>query len=566
MVIKILGVDIGTYSIKIAELDSSGKGFSFTNYYEFPLSLDPSRDRGLQIIETLRAFAVKYNPITTKWVVGISQHKVSIHHKRFPFRERSKIQKSLAFELEDEIPLDIDETIFDAKVIESFGQMADVLTVACPKDAIEDMLSLTKDGGFDPDIISVESLALANIFENWNATPRESLKPPPEPEETNSDAPKMPSAPKPLSPSRLILHLGHSRSLLLVYRESGLVAVRSIQWGGLEIAEAIAQSFNVPIFEAVKVLQTKSFILMSSAGATKDQLHLSKTISTVVDILLKELRLTMIEVKSAFHLDLKQIDLLGGVSQIQNLGPYFTQGLEVPTNVVQHPVADSHPLFPLTPHIEAVAPVALGLAIEGLKRPRNPAINLRRGEFARENLSFNRFWAIWRVPAQAVLAAFLIFCIYSIARDQIASGLVTDGDDKLTEVATKAAMLKGTNANEAGVRKYIKTQDIVVKSREALAQIDDYIPAMEILAKISEKLPVMTKPTPGQGIDITNFVVDNDEAHIEGRAQGAAQIPQIEKALNEIARPKTVKKDVAKNALPGGGTQFAYKFSVKRKP
>ena len=566
MVIKILGVDIGTYSIKIAELDSSGKGFSFANYYEFPLSLDPSRDRGLQIIETLRTFSAKYNPVSTKWVVGISQHRVSIHHKRFPFRERSKIQKSLAFELEDEIPLDIDETIFDAKVIESFGQMADVLTVACPKDAIEEMLALTKDGGFDPDIVSVESLALANIFENWNAPPRESSQPPPEPEEENSEAAKISLAAKPLSPSRLILHLGHSRSLLLVYREGGLVAVRSIQWGGLEIAEAIVQAFNVPIFDAIKILQTKSFILMNSAGATKDQIHLSKTISGVVDVLLKELRLTMIEVKSAFRLDLQTIDLLGGVSQIQNLGPYFTQGLEVPTNVVQHPVADKNPLFPLTPHIEAVAPVALGLAIEGLKRPRNPAINLRRGEFARENLSFNRFWAIWRVPAQVALAAFLIFCVYAFVRDQIASGLVSSGDDKIVEVAQKAAMLKGAAANEAGVRKYIKTQDTVIKAREALAQIDDYIPAMEILAKMSEKLPVMTKPTPGQGIDVTNFSIDNDDGHIEGKAQGASQIPQIEKALNEIARPKTVMRDQAKNSLPGPGTPFAYKFKVKRKP
>ena len=87
---KILGVDLGSYSIKIAELDVSSKGYSFTAFHEFPLSQDPQRDRGLEIIETLRQFSARFDSSNTKWVTAIQQNRVSVHHKRFPFRDRPR--------------------------------------------------------------------------------------------------------------------------------------------------------------------------------------------------------------------------------------------------------------------------------------------------------------------------------------------------------------------------------------------------------------------------------------------------------------------------------------------
>jgi general secretion pathway protein L len=554
--VKILGVDIGSFSIKIAELDSSSKGYVLNNYFELPLSVDPNRDRDIEIIEKLREFASRYEAATTKWVIGVPQHKVSLHHKRFPFRERQKIIKSLPFELEDDIPLDIDEVIFDAKVVEYVGPLSETITVASPKEAVKETLSLSKDCGFDPEIVSVEALALSNMFEHWNAGPAEidpQLRQP-------NDSGAMPSA-----RSRLVLHMGHARSILLVYREGGLVAVRSLLWGGSDIADSIARTFNVSYFEALKTLQTNSFILMNSAGATKDQLRLSTAVSSSVDILLSELRLILLEVKAGFSLDFERMDLIGGICSIQNLGAYLTAGLEIPTNVGQSVLSSSQSRIPLTPQIEATAPLAVGLAIEGLKRPRNPAVNLRKEEFARENASFKAFLEQWRIPAQIALAAFMIFFVYSLMRDQIAGGLIEKADEQLTEAA-KTASLRGASATEAGVRRHVNAQKSTIRNREAFSQIDDYAPALEIVARLSSKLPVVTKPEAGKGIDVSYLKVDNDDVLIEGRAQGAQTVQAIEKALNEIARAKSVEKVTPTQAAAGPGTAFAFKFKVNRKP
>ena len=550
---KVLGVDLGSYSIKIAELEKSSRGFVFTNFFEIPLSTDPNRDRGLEIIETLRNFSRNYHPTETQWVIGIPQARVSVHHKRFPFKERSKIHKSLAFELEDDIPLDIDETIFDFKVVEFAGASADVLTVACPSEAVDEILALAKDGGFDPEIISVEGLAYANVFEKWNAPPPELPALPP----AADDAQALPTTPW---RARAILHLGHAHSLLLVYREGGLVATRSILWGGAEIADAIARHFNVAQFEAIKTLTSRAFILMNSAGASRDQIQLSQLIAAQTDNLIKELKLSLLEIKAAFHLEYDEIQLAGGASQIQNIGAYITQGLEIPTNANLHALSDKPSRLEITPHLEAVAGPALGLAIEGVKRPRNPAINLRRGEFARENLALKRFWETWRVPVQIAAAAFALFFVYSFVRDQIASGLVSTADERLVEAAQKAANLKGAAANEEGVRRFIRTQKDRLKNQEALSQLDEYIPATEILAKLSEKMP---KNQITQGYDVVFLEIENEDMTIRGRAQNVAQIAQVERVLGEIAQPGSIAKVGAGDV--SGGTPFGFKLKIKRR-
>lgn len=555
---KILGVDLGSYSIKVAELDVTSKGHTLSSFHEIPLTQDPNKDQGLELIEKLRELSGRYDPAKTRWVIAIPQHRVSVHNKTFPFRDRIKILKSLPFELEDDIPLNADETTYDAKTIQYTGPLSHLLTVASPNEAIEEVLALSKDGGFDPDIISVEGLALANIFENWNAAPVDLL---PKPAES-----ALAEAPDTAKPARLILHMGHTRSLLLVYSEGGLVSVRSILWGGADVARDLAKVFSLPFAEAVKLLKTKSFILMNKSGASKDQLLLSQTITGSVNSLLQELRLTLLDVRSTFKLEFKAVELTGGMSQVQNLAPYITQTLEIPANVAKHLSQHGPTLFPITPQTEASAALAVGLAIEGLKKPRNPAINLRKGEFARENVAFQLFWQKWRVPVQVAAAMLLIFFIYSMVRDSMASSLLMTAEETVGEVARKEAGLKGSAALESGIRRYIKTQDNQLRLREELTEMSQYVSAMDILTKLSEKLPVVIPPSNGRGINVTHFSLENDTLSIEGRALEPALVPRIETALGEIAIGKSVKKAPPSNVPNGPGTAFAFTMKVKRKP
>ncbi|MES2965599.1 MAG: pilus assembly protein PilM [Bdellovibrionota bacterium] len=559
---KVFGVDLGQYSVKVAELDVSSKGSILSNFYEFPLSPDPQRDRSLETLEILRRIAGQADP-GTRWVIGVPQVRVSVHNKRFPFRERAKIQKSLAFELEDDIPLDIDETIFDAKVIEHLGPFTDVLTVAAPMEAVEETLAICKDGGFDPEIVSVEGLALSNCFEVWD-------QPIPERAAPVTDQ----SVATESVGARVILHMGHSHTNMLVYREGSLIAVRTLLWGGGDIVDALTRAFGVPVFEALKVLREKSFILMNSAGATKDQLLLSRTISTAVDVLLRDVKLTLLELRATYTLHYEKVELTGGVSQIQNLGAYVTQGLEIPTNVA-HPMQAMQSgqtlrgtRIDVGPNIEAVGSVAIGLALEAAKKPKNPAINLRKGDFARENESLRLFWETWQVPIQVAATAFVLFFIYSVIRDMEATSLNARADDKVTEVVkalTKTdTQLKGLPANETGLSRYIAAQKKKIQDAEALQKAEQLKSAMDLVAALSTKLTIPGPASQNSGIDVSRLHIDNNDVTIEGRVLSPGTPAKVESILRDFAKQGTLKAQPPIGAAAGEGTAFLFKFQIER--
>lgn len=552
---KSIGIDIGTYSVKVAEVDSNRSETVISNFAEFPLSAVPNADHQLEIIEILRKITEQYDPATTRFTVAVPQNGVASRFKRFPFRERQKILKSLAFELEDEIPLDIGSAIFDGKICAYVGNATEVMALACPESSIREAIERTREGGVDPEIVSTETAALANLFERWE-----------QPAITLVEAPQinLPEGvqPPPLEKKivRAILHLGHSRSQLLVYRENALVATRNILWGGAEIAQSLAKAFSLPYGEAVKILQTKSFVLMSAQGASRDQILLSKTVSDVVDLLTRELKLTMIDIQSELNVEFRTLELLGGVSYIQNLAPYLTQSLEMPVNIF-HVFEFFNIRFERTPRAEGASSVAIGLAIEGLKRPRNPAVNFRKGAFARQNNSLNLFWEKWKPAFQTAMVALVLLFIYGVIRDTLATDLAIRADEVLTEQGKAIAGARSTSQ----IERYIRTQNLQIKNREVLAQLDNVNASLDILARLAEKLPV-NENVRGQKVtlDIRHLSIINDELVIEGKVQNRDHLAVVESSLKQVAVPESVKAGRPTKTIEAPGTAFAYRAKVKR--
>lgn len=566
---KCLGVDIGSSSIKIAEVEGSGRSASITNIWEIPLSMDPTKDQSIEIIEKLRAFTSQYPAKDVRWVVGVPQNNVSVRLKRFPFKERAKILKSLPFELEEDIPFDTGETIFDARVVETFANASDVLAIASPFGPIEETMERAKDGGFDATMVSPEGIALSNVLDNWWGPVSETPVQVPVGDEVFRG--------KDLQPTHAILQIGHSRTNLIVYRSgadgtSHPVAIRSIQWGGHDVALAIEHVFKVPYVEAIKVLQTKSFVLLNTTGASRDQLAMHKSIADSAAPLVRELRLTLLDLKGSAGADVRDIRLTGGACQIQNFAPWLTQSLEVPINTLEFigALVNSGRMqvkASLTPQLENIAATAIGLAIEGIRKPSNPGINLRKGTFAKSNESVRLFWETWQTTAQVAVAIFVTFFAYSVVRESMTLTLASRSDEVLADAAKNAAGLKGAAATADGISRYIQKENKAIKDRETLAQMDSYVSAMDFVLQMAERLPVQLPPKAGRGLDVDNLTIDNDDLTVQGRAQGADILVAVERELQSIAKSGSVKKITPTSIRSGSpGTAFAFTMKVERKP
>ncbi|MGZ3775495.1 MAG: pilus assembly protein PilM [Pseudobdellovibrionaceae bacterium] len=548
---KSLGIDIGSSSIKIVEMQSTSKGFQVTQFFEHALNVAPGADQELEIIEFLRNFTGSYDPNQTKFILALRQDRVAIRNKFFPFNDRIKISKSLPFELEEDLPFSSDNAIFDAKIIRTVGGGAEVLACAAPKTHVQSCLQRGQDSGADPDLISSEGTAFANIFEKWNEAPQATLPPPISMGEEES---------RPVRHVQLILDIGHTRTLVSAFEGNSLIGVRSILWGGKNIAEAITAKYEIPFLEALKELQTKAFILTSKQGATFDQVTFSDTIAKSVRELARDLQLSILELKSEFNAEIDSISLTGGVSLVQNLGPFLTQILEIPANRVS--VLDHFPniLFERSPQSGAKAGIALGLAIEGFKKPRNPPINFLKGEFAKENHQLKLLWEKWGHTAKIAAAALVVLFIYSSLRESFSADLADRTQEVLKSQAKTVAGLKGKAASENGIRKYIRENKKRAAELKTLASVANMNSALDVVKKINDATPGKSSIT----LDVQLLQIEDAQVTMQGYVNSPKEMSLLQQSLTNITPDGQVRTQTSTLKSLPNRTSFAFSFNVDR--
>ncbi len=555
-----LGIDIGRHSIKVVEVQLNKRNYEITNAKEYKVLNMETSDQEIEILQTLNSIAKEFDTESAKVTCSIRQQYVSTRKLFFPYKERAKIHKTLAFELEDDIPLSIDKAIYDSKIIKLHEKAAEVVAMACVSEEIERTIEIFEKAHIEPDIITAEFCAIANLYEKWYKPPEEVLKTLTkalESEDLITDDPE-------LSPSddKMIVHIGHSKSFVGVVSGGNLIWGRSIMWGAEKIAAAISQSFKVPFTTAHDMMPEKAFLLLTTNGANEDQIKMSETVATAFAPLIQSLRLTMMLANTQYGANIASIELIGGPSRIKNLAPYFTQELERPANVT-NPILNLDKQF-MSNHesLNEVFQMALGLAIEGMRKPFNPAVNFRQMQFAKKNLSFEKFWDKWGYTAKVVSAAYFCYLVYGVAIDSISTQLEEASNDVLITQASTIAKLKGRQATHSKIRSYIKRNNKKAKLVGVYEQLEEVNSPMKFLNEVSQILP---SNKDDKSYEIRRFIVKNSEVNIQGVATDASTVTQISKALKGVAADGKVKSIPATIVNEGTKQKFAFTFKVKRK-
>lgn len=539
-----IGIDIGTLSIKVADVELAGRSVVLRDFLEIPYSLDISTDKKIEILAALNRIASSYDPHQVKFVIGISQDRISVRRKTFPFRERIKVLKSLPFELEDEIPFDQDKAVYDAKILKFQGTTSDVLACATPNKYIEELISLCNEGGLDPDIVSSDGFALANLFTNWWSAPPEA--------ETVGET----------TGADIYLHLGHSQTVMMVLQNNVLIETRSIQVGGLDIVKAIQKTYEISYAEALKGLQEKGFVLTKNDGASKDQVTFSNAIIKALTPLVNELKKTIIEIESEYSISIQNIQLLGGVSHLVNIAPYLTQRLGVICNPISHLTTGIKVYAAQTNELMKDSAIAIGLAIEGLKKPKNPAINFRKGDFAKAGANATIFWKKWKKTVQYVSAALLIFFVYSYARDMVALSLVDKADTTLSTVARSPAVgLRGAQARPGAISKFIREKKKEINDHKKLADLKVINSPLDLINKISKALP-QRKNLP---VDIRQFSVRSEFVVLQGEVSSQDQLNTLKSLLRNLSPDKKLQDLPPTITSKDGRMVFHMSFKMDRK-
>jgi type IV pilus assembly protein PilM len=167
----VIGLDIGSSSIKLLELSEGKSGYKLQNLAISPLPPEAIVDGALMdsvtIIDTIRDLIATSKTKKKNVVTSVSGHSVIVKKITLPFMSEAELEESIQWEAERYIPFDINDVNIDFQIFGSGPEnpdVMDVVLVAAKKDIINDYVSVIMESGLNPVIIDIDSFALENML------------------------------------------------------------------------------------------------------------------------------------------------------------------------------------------------------------------------------------------------------------------------------------------------------------------------------------------------------------------------------------------------------------------
>ncbi len=168
----IVGIDIGSSSVKLVQLREMKGGYALENLGIAPLPAEAIVDNAIMdsgsVVETLRNLVESQKVKTKNVATSVSGHSVIIRKIQLPIMTEEEMEASIQWEAEQYIPFDISEVNLDFQILgpdaKDPAQMNAVL-VAAKKDFVSDYLAVLRECGLEPKVMDVDCFAMENAFE-----------------------------------------------------------------------------------------------------------------------------------------------------------------------------------------------------------------------------------------------------------------------------------------------------------------------------------------------------------------------------------------------------------------
>jgi type IV pilus assembly protein PilM len=306
---NLVGVDIGSSSIKVCQLKEGRKGYGLMRVGYTPLPpqsiVDGHVMNSQAVVEGLgRAFSeakIKQREVA----LSISGQAVIIRKISVPMMTAAELDEQIQWEAEQHIPFDIKDVHVDYEVLRrrpEAGQM-DLLLVAAKRDEINDYTQIARSAKLKPLVVDIDAFTVQNLFELNRGIP---------PDQTFA-----------------IINVGASLASINIVSRGASAFTRDIANGGNYLTEQIQRQLNVS-FEQAEEFKCASV----SAGAVPTQV--SQVIETVCDSIAGEIQRSLdFFMATSGEPEMHRIYLTGGSSNLPSLPLAIGRRSRVAVEVLQ---------------------------------------------------------------------------------------------------------------------------------------------------------------------------------------------------------------------------------------
>ncbi len=156
-----VAIDIGNNFLRYLELNDNKKGIQIKSFGELPIPESVIKDGDILNREKLILLfkQVRQNVTNNLVKVSIPEDKNYIFNIKIPKVKDREIRQILEFKIEENVPLRLDESLFEYEVVPEMSNNKELLlnVTVVPKKVIEEYTDIIKTSGFFPVSFEVES-------------------------------------------------------------------------------------------------------------------------------------------------------------------------------------------------------------------------------------------------------------------------------------------------------------------------------------------------------------------------------------------------------------------------
>jgi type IV pilus assembly protein PilM len=304
---SIVGLDIGSSSIKAVELKKSRNGVEVAHMAMEPLSSDIVVDSMIVDSGSVASAITKIfteSGIKTRAVAtSVSGHSVIV--KRIPMSSMSdqELAGVIQTEAAQHIPFDISDVSIDYQILnDNGGATMDVLLVAVKKDKILNYTNVLSLAGKSPAVVDIDAFALQNCYEyNYQPGPGATVA---------------------------LLNLGASVMNINIVKGATPLFTRDVSVGGHQYTDSLQKELDLSFDDA------ESLKLGNKVGTVSEDAKMP-ILQQVTEIIVLEIQKTFDFFRAtATGEHIERIYLAGGSSQVPGLIEGLRQEFSLPVEIL----------------------------------------------------------------------------------------------------------------------------------------------------------------------------------------------------------------------------------------
>lgn len=339
----LIGIDVGSSSVKLVRLRESRGNYQLVNIGVLPLAPETIVDNTIMdsnsIVEAIKNLVISMKVKGKRVSTSVSGHSVIIRKIMLSIMTEEELEASIQWEAEQYIPFDLSEVNIDFQIIgpdaKDPSQM-NVMLVAAKKEYVDDYVSVFVEAGLEPVVMDIDCFAVENAFDvNYGFVEGEVVA---------------------------LVDLGASAINVNVLKGDVSLFTRDIQAGGNLIREELQKRLSLSSEEAERAKLGARNVLDVDPEAIDDVL------TDAIQNLVQEVQRSL-DFFSATSGDdkISKIYLTGGVSKSRHVCEALETALGTPTEVLDpfRNISTSEKEFD-PEYLEALGPmfsVATGLAM-----------------------------------------------------------------------------------------------------------------------------------------------------------------------------------------------------------